>query len=970
MPLRVVVGLLLAWLLVAALHGRALRSPPFADYLFIFLEADWLAHHDFDIRRLRYEGIDGANGSGPRVYVVSVIPTLIGLATRGWDDTAERLAAFHLATWVAGAATLVMVARSLAPRIGPAAALATSAWLATMPLFATSCEMIGLDLPATTFSLAAVIAAASGHWFWAPLLASLGFFCKANTVLVSFVLSMVLAAKCLVAWAEGNQGLLRRSAPALAVNLLVALGQWWIADWSGVIGARAADAPGTPARYLSFPDVIVIIPDVAAILATVSAGAAVVAAVGFAREAARQPGGVFRRALRALAVGFERYPLEILSLLVLGASTAAVAGYARLPIPRYFLLALVMASILFGRLLFSFPRTRAIGWILLMTSTLFSLFNANGRCYPSLDRLRSGPHVPLLERSGEYWPVHQANLEAARFLEQYVGVAPVVSAAPMAFLLSLTNAGAVSEPVSGYSLNGWGVRGLPSIEQAFTDRPERFIVVGQDNLLEKLGHASIPKTQGNVVFQDERAPGLVVFELRAPVDPDQDAAGYDRWLLETFWDDPELGRRPALSLVARGEMLAAAGRPDLARALFERGLARAPGDVDLELALAKWFLSAGQPKAAEEIARRVQTADMGNALALVVLGRCRQAEGDKAGARSHLARAARLAPDFEEAVLAWADFLASAGEASEAIRVLKSGLARRPRSAILWLAHGSLLASLGELAAAQDALSRAIALDNSLAQAHRLLGQIAERRGDDAAAIMYYQRAIHWDPRDPAGYAGLWLIYDRQGTIEPAALAAQQVVERTRDAGLQKPLLDWLAKHARVNDASAGTRKAWIRALSAAGRHGEAIEALNQLGAAGVNRDRSWIAAALGREKLAIRDEPGAAKAFRAAVAADPDDLESANALAWLLATSPDKTLQSPREALDLARRATAGPEPIEPGYLDTLAAAQAAAVDRAGAAGTEARAVRAARRAGRWADARRYERRRVQYERPPDGRG
>ena len=65
---------------------------------------------------------------------------------------------------------------------------------------------------------------------------------------------------------------------------------------------------------------------------------------------------------------------------------------------------------------------------------------------------------------------------------------------------------------------------------------------------------------------------------------------------------------------------------------------------------------------------------------------------------------------------------------------------------------------------------------------------------------------------------------------------------------------------------------------------------------------------------------------FRASIAIRPDFLETANNLAWLLATLPDPALRDPDEAVRLARAAAKQVGGQDPRVLDTLAAAHAAA--------------------------------------------
>ena len=90
-----------------------------------------------------------------------------------------------------------------------------------------------------------------------------------------------------------------------------------------------------------------------------------------------------------------------------------------------------------------------------------------------------------------------------------------------------------------------------------------------------------------------------------------------------------------------------------------------------------------------------------------------------------------------------------------------------------------------------------------------------------------------------------------------------------------------------------------------------------------------------------------AARQYREALALEPDRRSAANNLAWILATAPDPALRDPRASIELAERALRGLEPPDPNYLDTLAAAYAAAGRNADAIATASRALQIATDAG-----------------------
>jgi Flp pilus assembly protein TadD len=91
-----------------------------------------------------------------------------------------------------------------------------------------------------------------------------------------------------------------------------------------------------------------------------------------------------------------------------------------------------------------------------------------------------------------------------------------------------------------------------------------------------------------------------------------------------------------------------------------------------------------------------------------------------------------------------------------------------------------------------------------------------------------------------------------------------------------------------------------------------------------------------------------AVRLYRFAVEDDPRDKESLNNLAWLLAAEPGTSPAQAREALALARRAVElAPDGPDASQLDTLALAQAASSDFAGAAATAEQALAQAEKEG-----------------------
>jgi protein O-mannosyl-transferase len=120
------------------------------------------------------------------------------------------------------------------------------------------------------------------------------------------------------------------------------------------------------------------------------------------------------------------------------------------------------------------------------------------------------------------------------------------------------------------------------------------------------------------------------------------------------------------------------------------------------------------------------------------------------------------------------------------------------------------------------------------------------------------------------------------------------------------------------------------------GRIGDARAELERALTSGA--DAAKVHTALGLAAERSGDLPAAIASYREALRANPERVEAANNLAFVLATAADPALRAPAEAIELAERAARW-KALDPAVLDTLAAAYAAAGRYRDAADTEARA-------------------------------
>jgi tetratricopeptide (TPR) repeat protein len=197
---------------------------------------------------------------------------------------------------------------------------------------------------------------------------------------------------------------------------------------------------------------------------------------------------------------------------------------------------------------------------------------------------------------------------------------------------------------------------------------------------------------------------------------------------------------------------------------------------------------------------------------------------------------------------------------------------------------------------AQRSFEAAVALRPPWTPPYLSLAGLQAQAGDLDGAVRHYRASLILDAESMAGHLGLGSSLVRQGRYD----LAQAHLERAASLGARTPQL-----HAAL-------------ALVA-------------------NQQQRYA---------------DAARHYRNALDVDPGYGPAMNNLAWLLATTPDGSVRDGVSAVDLAERAVrAAPQP-DPGVLDTLAAAYAAAGRFADAIGAEQRAIALMEASGRGAGA------------------
>jgi protein O-mannosyl-transferase len=231
------------------------------------------------------------------------------------------------------------------------------------------------------------------------------------------------------------------------------------------------------------------------------------------------------------------------------------------------------------------------------------------------------------------------------------------------------------------------------------------------------------------------------------------------------------------------------------------------------------------------------------------------------------------------------------------------------------------------------------------------LGIAFMRRSAPDQAIRHFRRAIELLPSYPEVHYNLGIALAAQGKIEEAIghfrLAARLLSTDPnaayglgvvlRMAGRPDEASKEFARALRLEPRAIGVY-AQIGGMLALGGHlDEACEQFRQ-GLALDPKDAD-LRFKLGSALVLANRQPEAATELREAVRLRTDWTEALNALAWLLATTPDRSVRAPEEALRFGLRASKLTKERDPEILDTVAAAQAAMGRFDEAAGTARRA-------------------------------
>ena len=206
---------------------------------------------------------------------------------------------------------------------------------------------------------------------------------------------------------------------------------------------------------------------------------------------------------------------------------------------------------------------------------------------------------------------------------------------------------------------------------------------------------------------------------------------------------------------ARGKALLDLGRAVEAERYFREALASDPDDADVLSSLARSLLHQDRFGEARDNAMRALAASPTNLNGLVVLSAALASLGDTAGALEAIRRGQQLAPFVAQLHAQEGALLLNQEQPDAALGPLNRARGLDPHDAGIVSLLAAAHFNARRFADAETAVADALRLDPDNAEAHRIQGLLALRRGGGRAAVDAHRAAVRLDPQDPDFREGL-----------------------------------------------------------------------------------------------------------------------------------------------------------------------------------------------------------------------
>ena len=289
------------------------------------------------------------------------------------------------------------------------------------------------------------------------------------------------------------------------------------------------------------------------------------------------------------------------------------------------------------------------------------------------------------------------------------------------------------------------------------------------------------------------------------------------------------------------------------------------------------------------------------------------AEHDLEGALKDLEQLLKNDPKYLPARLARAGLWIKLGKSKAAHRDLTSLLEAHPKEGRVYELLVTALLADRHTQQAEELAKRYIATYPGRAAPEILLGTVLRARGDEAAALAHFERALQREPKSLAGFEALLETKLSQKGYDAAVALATPYAKRAKSWKLSVMLGDLHARHEHPARAAAaylaatrhdaGAPTPWSKLGHLRATQGATREAVTALERATALRPSMADLKLLATLQLRGGNHRGALRAYVQLLHQNPNSVEALNNLAMLYAgplRSPEKALQHARRAYEL----------------------------------------------------------------------
>lgn len=267
--------------------------------------------------------------------------------------------------------------------------------------------------------------------------------------------------------------------------------------------------------------------------------------------------------------------------------------------------------------------------------------------------------------------------------------------------------------------------------------------------------------------------------------------------------------------------------PDLSRwpaefrdqaASLNSSLARGKHPEQALGALATLYLANDYVAEAEKALRVLSQLEPQNPRWPYFLGTLRLRAGDKIEAEKLFAATVKLAPEYPPALLQWGELLSAMGRSAEAKACFERRLKLLPNDSSSLFALAKLDHARGDYDAATDRLSVVVERDPKFQEAHLMLGDLLEKKGDLSGAAK--QRAFLRGGQASPPVADAWLDQVYLHSYDAYRLQAFGAIQM--EAGQLEDALPYLQRSLSLNASDTDVQNLLAKAYSDLGRWNEA----------------------------------------------------------------------------------------------------------------------------------------------------